>query len=401
MQRIIQAAEVVKGLIYRELPMRLVLSLMFLWSATISVAQGSWYPFDLGTQDTLRAVTFKLGLGYAVGDVFGIATGDSSVILQTYDRGVTWVRKTFATSGRLNERRRLYSIHCITSGTCIASGGADATPPVVRAVIYRTTDAGTNWSYLTNGPSTWWSVHCTGNTCYGASDQNVYKSTDFALTWSGLINSGSGGRNAYAVYCMNVDTCTWGGSLGMIRKTVDGGTSWSTKSSGVTRSLRATYLSGGNVGWTVGDTGIILKTNDSGSTWSTQVSGTARNLRSIYFLNADTGWVVGDGGTILYTADGGVNWIPQLSGTTRNLYSVYFGSYPGIPVLGFIVGAGGTMLRYSPTVGITPGRQTKSKIHGKLNPKMEPAFDSRGKQVEVPCRSCLLDARKESRLIGE
>ena len=378
--------------------MRIVLSLFAFWSATISIAQGSWYPFDLGTQDTLRAVTFKLGRGYAVGDVFSTATGDSSVILRTDDRGVTWVRKTFATSGRLNERRRLYSINCMSSGTCIASGSGDVTPPVVHAVSYRTTNAGSSWSLYSISPSLagWVSMHCPDKVCYGA-NQDIFKSNDTGLTWTWLNNSQISGRRAYAIHCVNTDTCLWAGSLGTIRKTIDGGATWSTKNSGISRSLLSIYLSGESVGWAVGDTGTILKTNDSGSTWFSQVSGTARNLRSIFFMNADTGWVVGDGGTILYTADGGINWNSQPSGTTRNLYSVHFGSFPGIPVLGFIVGAGGTMLRYNPTVGISPERRHKANIHGKLKPEMNPTFDSRGKQVEKPCRSCLLDPRKETR----
>jgi hypothetical protein len=66
--------------------------------------------------------------------------------------------------------------------------------------------------------------------------------------------------------------------------------------------------------------------------------------------------------------------------------------------LGYAVGAGGTMLRYSPTVGIKPGKHRK----GRLNANIDiPGIDARGKSVkDKPCRTCVLDSKSVSGSIG-
>ena len=47
------------------------------------------------------------------------------------------------------------------------------------------------------------------------------------------------------------------------------------------------------VGWAVGDLGTILKTTDGGTTWSTQTSGTTNNLWGVFFTDANNGTAVG------------------------------------------------------------------------------------------------------------
>ena len=54
--------------------------------------------------------------------------------------------------------------------------------------------------------------------------------------------------------------------------------------------------------------GTILKTIDGGTTWTTLSSGTTNDLNSVYFTDANTGYAVGDTGTILKTIDGGTTW---------------------------------------------------------------------------------------------
>ena len=79
-----------------------------------------------------------------------------------------------------------------------------------------------------------------------------------------------------------------------------------------------------NTGWAVGGYGTILKTTNGGTNWTSQTSGTSNTLCSVNFVDQNTGWAVGESGTILKTTNGGTNWISQTSGTTNTLFSVNF-----------------------------------------------------------------------------
>jgi len=85
----------------------------------------------------------------------------------------------------------------------------------------------------------------------------------------------------------------------------------------------------------------LLKTSDGGSTWTTQTSGTNTWLRSIYFRDSNTGWTVGNNGTILMTEDGGDNWSTRRSFTNNTLNSVCFAD----DNTGWVVGESGTVLK--------------------------------------------------------
>ena len=73
------------------------------------------------------------------------------------------------------------------------------------------------------------------------------------------------------------------------------------------------------VGWAVGEFGTILYTTDGGTTWTTQTSGTTDDLMDVSFIDANNGWIVGWYGTILNTTDGGTTWNPQTSGV-QNIF---------------------------------------------------------------------------------
>ncbi len=91
----------------------------------------------------------------------------------------------------------------------------------------------------------------------------------------------------------------------------------------------------------MGDEGIIMKTVNGGSTWTSLSSGTSDDFYSVSFLNADKGYVVAWEGDILKTLDGGLNWINDSSGTRNPLYSVFFTD----STTGYVVGDGGTILK--------------------------------------------------------
>jgi len=110
------------------------------------------------------------------------------------------------------------------------------------------------------------------------------------------------------------------------------------------------FLRDGQNGWAVGSLGNVMHTTNGGTTWSSQTSGTSSYLSSVFFTDASNGWVVGSGGTVIHTTNGGSSWNLQTSGTSNWLYGVFFTDASN----GWAVGTYGTMLKYvGPRLAIT------------------------------------------------
>ena len=66
------------------------------------------------------------------------------------------------------------------------------------------------------------------------------------------------------------------------------GQTWTQISSGTIKSLRSVEFANDYIGWAVGDGGTILKSTDGGSSWSSQTSGTTKGLNDLYVYSKDT-----------------------------------------------------------------------------------------------------------------
>ena len=177
-------------------------------------------------------------------------------------------------------------------------------------------------------------------TCWSVgNDGTIQKTIDGGSTWKSQT---SGTSNVlYSVFFLNDMTGWIVGQYGTILNTINGGEEWHDQNSGTTNNLQSVFFVNDQTGWTVGRYGTILKTTNGSVNWQPQISGTNSWLYSLHFIDMHNGWAVGSNGTILYTSDGGVNWDPQISGTSNYLSSVYFYDLK----IGWIVGSNGTILR--------------------------------------------------------
>jgi CSLREA domain-containing protein len=183
-----------------------------------------------------------------------------------------------------------------------------------------------------------WFASATAGWAVG-NDGAIRKTTNGGTTWT---TQTSGTTNALtSVWGSDTNTLWAVGTSGIILKTTNGGTSWTAQTSGTMQVLRSVWGSDADTLWTVGDGGTIRKTTDGGTSWTAQTSGTSSSLRSVWGIDADTAWTMGNSGTILKTTDGGTNWTAQTSGTTETLQSVW-GSDAGTL---WAVGARGTILK--------------------------------------------------------
>ena len=64
----------------------------------------------------------------------------------------------------------------------------------------------------------------------------------------------------------------------------------------------------------VGERGLIRRSLDGGTTWKPIESGVTRTLCAVSFSDDRNGWAAGHGAVILRTTDGGVSWEHQFTG---------------------------------------------------------------------------------------
>jgi hypothetical protein len=72
----------------------------------------------------------------------------------------------------------------------------------------------------------------------------------------------------------------------------------------------------------MGSLGIVIKTTNGGTTWTRLSTGTTNNLYSGFFTDLSTGYAVGFGGTILKTSNGGVVSVEEAA-SRESIYGIY------------------------------------------------------------------------------
>ena len=102
-----------------------------------------------------------------------------------------------------------------------------------------------------------------------------------------------------ALHFISRDTGFVAGVGGTIRKSTDGGNTWTDLPRATTRKLRSLFFLNQTFGWCAGDTGTVVRTTDNGTSWSTVQVPSTSDLRSIHFASVDVGWCAGFDGTIL------------------------------------------------------------------------------------------------------
>jgi photosystem II stability/assembly factor-like uncharacterized protein len=304
----------------------------------------SWTATNLEISDTLLAVAFA-----TTDRVFAVGSG--GLLIKSLDGGLTWESVPTGQSGRFSGVSFWSPDSGIIVGLGTATlvttdGGISWTPHVtdlqLRAVSWaspgRVWAVGSGgWTYTGSTPGTWVEkrLSTTANMLgvYATSDEtsisvglvgSIFKTVNGGGTWTKKTTGTS--ESLLSVSFSKVDSgFGWVvGTLGTILRTNNGGESWSTQPSGTTSTLRGVFAVTKDLAFAVGSGGLFLRTVNGGGSWETlsHMVSTTTTFRGLRFVGADYGWVVGSGGRIYRTTDGGAMWSEQSSGADRIYYGI-------------------------------------------------------------------------------
>ncbi len=305
----------------------------FILTSSFNFSQPEWQQLNSGTNNYLYDL-------YFISESTGWVIGDSGIILKTTNGGSSWLQENSNTSTNL---RTVFFLNDQLGWV----GG-------YNGLLLKTTDGGESWqsSRIGFGTEDIYSLsfisenigHAViGKVLPSSYSGDVIRTTDGGNSWQqklfvngdALLAVVAKGENAWAV------------GTGIAAHTTNTGEFWSFIFPPTGQWLYDVYFLDDVTGWAVGggsDSEIILKSANSGLTWQImRESFQYQRLQGVCFTNVNNGWTVGENGVILYTTDGGMNWNPHNSPTNNFLREVQFPS----PVTGFIVGANGTILKYS------------------------------------------------------
>lgn len=320
-----------------------------------------WQPSGAVEFTTVNAITFGNNL-------FVLATVTGAIY--TSSTGLTWTLRTSGVTTPINS---------ITYGSnkfvAVGTGGLVVTSTDNTAVTWTNQIIGNsdllgvnyvNTTFLATGRNnkafyssdgaTWYrslidgfvGVANDGTSSYALTSWgDLYKATGTTFTYLTSIDSGI--ENFRSIYQNGAGLFTVTTGSGKIY-TSSTGLSWTSRTSGVSTSLNATYYDGTT--WVVvGDSGVIL-TSTNGTTFTSGTSGVTNNLLSISKLSTTTWIAVGASGTII-TSPNATTWTTRSSGVAVDLRSVTVANLGGGTYNAVAVGRSGVGI--SSSDGITWG----------------------------------------------
>lgn len=226
---------------------------------------------------------------YFITSDIGIGVGLQGDIIKTIDGGYTW---SSMTSGTTNE---LMAIDCIDSDTLFVAG---------TNTVLRSDDQGLNWQTIYSGTEYFHGIDFINSKIgYVSGNNSIIKTLNSGSSWL-TVNTDPN----YKISCASEDVCYAASFNDIIRKTTDGGISWTDYSMGSNYDLADIQTINENIVFVACTTFYELttiKTIDGGTNWLLQEQvNDSLGSNAIFLLNENEGWLSGLGG-IYYTNNGG------------------------------------------------------------------------------------------------
>lgn len=279
-----------------------------------SDAGETWQAIESGVQTSLIQIVFADSLT-------GFIFSSSTLCLKTIDGGSTWIWEILSDQLPQGQVFDCYFTNA-TTGFVFIEGNA----PEYIGYIFKTTDAGLNWTQVFSNYSAYTGKFAFFNEQQGmiACETWVYQTkvlltNDGGLSWNEISQPWMPWGAANSTIYTDENTALSVGNKGMIFKTNDGGLSWQPKQNRIfSGEIYDAQFLNENIGYALTDAssgGIacigIKKTTDGGNSWDYLFISEYGNDLDFYFLTVDQGFAVRrDFNTtnLMKTFDGGENW---------------------------------------------------------------------------------------------
>ncbi|MBI4437656.1 hypothetical protein HY631_01760 [Candidatus Uhrbacteria bacterium] len=265
-------------------------SLFIFFAAVPSVARAAdnwWFEDSVGTSGVLYSEDFSSGNGYI--------SGASGFVAKTSDYGKSWTDISTGSS-------TFYGV-AYYGGDAYAVGGSG---------LLKKYSSTSGWSTLSTGTTTTlYDIAGYSTSLYAVgSSGTILRSTDSGASFS-QINTRTTSSTLNAVANSSAEFFAVGANGTVLRKSASA-TTFTAVSSGTTATLYGVdvyYKTGSPTVWISGFGGLLKKSTDGGTSWSTITIPGVGAAESIYDIdfNGDDG-IATASGRIYFTDDGGASW---------------------------------------------------------------------------------------------
>jgi photosystem II stability/assembly factor-like uncharacterized protein len=215
----------------------------------------------------------------------------------------------------------------VTSTDCVVKFGSSNDTSMLK--LYQADGVGTAMT-----EDAWTALASTGqwlNAVAPVGDQTAYasgnggvmlKSTNGGTSWTTYAAAATGvTQNLFDVVAVDASTAWAVGAAGNITKTTNAGTSWTPQTTGAA-VLGGVDAVNATTAWAVGSGGVVLATTN-GTAWAAQTSNTAQTLLEVDAVSSSIAWAVGNAGAVIRTIDGGTTWVVKTAPSASNVRTVF------------------------------------------------------------------------------
>jgi len=249
----------------------------------------TWNTISSDTLPYLHSVFFiNVNTGYVGGYRLdgwgGQGWNGYGVILKTTDGGTIWTESS-STYECIN------SIDFTDTNTGYAVGfGLDGSGLKMEWVLFsKTIDGGLFWDstfvstkYTSHDRSLNSICFPDAKTGYASGPKSIFKTTDAGANWTQVLSLSSTDAELSSVYFYDASIGYAVGANGTILKTTNAGETWNAQASGTTNRLSSVFFTDANTGYVVGEHGTILKTTNGGGPLGIEETPDRESVLSAY-----------------------------------------------------------------------------------------------------------------------
>lgn len=262
----------------------------------------TWTPVSFGIFTYISSMKF-------VNDTLGYMGASGTKIYKTINGGQNWVLSFQGTASGY-----IHDIAFTNNTTGIA---------ISDYYIYRTTN-GNTWSTGYQGGVNYTSMDLVSSGKYVIVDQyaKIFKSNSISVDPT-QINTDAGFFLINKIKFLSSSVGWAAGDNGFLRKTINGGQTWTTVNTTFFDNFNDISFVGANTVYLVTSDGNLIKSTNGGTTWTSQ-NVSNQKLNAIQFMSSTIGYIAADSGKVYRTNNGGTAWALLQTGTTYNCLKMQF-----------------------------------------------------------------------------